>query len=522
MPVCSRCGFVSQNNDRYCLSCGYPLNASDAAAPVATPSPNGASSTEDNDWANATVMEQPVVNTPAAPAATATAIARLFIRPLSPEAGTESREYLLDGKPVAVGRSPSCEIVLENDQLTSRRHAQLRFDGDHYSVVDLGSSNGTFVNENEIREATPLKDGDRVIIGEHEFLYTIPSVARANHGTATPSMPGVSVAEMAAVPPADVAAVDVAEPAAAAQPAADIAAFETVATASATLPETDSATASATASAPTDTTAATTTEDADVRDVLPDEVVDAPDAAAPVAPEAASQAEVGETSSDIPPAESAPEAHATEVEPGAVADVADVAAVADAVGVTEPVAGTEVAAPEAEASAAEPETPAPAAQGAETAQTEPVRSPTSGALRMPGGDLDSLRTQIAQLTQTTELLSRHADEEAELGEQRYVVLLEARNRLSAILDAMKASDVAQPEPEPEPEDDYSDLIAIARQTAENPNHLQYVSRLAEHAGELTQALEQLQARKIQPETASKPSPAIAALEALRARLDELA
>ena len=74
------------------------------------------------------------------------------------------REFLLDGRDIAIGRAPSCDIVLAGDQLASRRHALLRLRGESYTVVDLGSSNGTYVNDEEIHAETPLNDGDRVTV----------------------------------------------------------------------------------------------------------------------------------------------------------------------------------------------------------------------------------------------------------------------------------------------------------------------------------------------------------------------
>jgi len=80
-----------------------------------------------------------------------------------------------------VGRSSQSrgirpEIALDSDTGVSRRHAQLVRDGDGLSVVDLSSTNGTYVVEAgsepvdetepiETRVPTPLHDGDRVYVG---------------------------------------------------------------------------------------------------------------------------------------------------------------------------------------------------------------------------------------------------------------------------------------------------------------------------------------------------------------------
>ena len=76
------------------------------------------------------------------------------------------REFPLDGREMRVGRAPSCEINLDGDPLVSRFHAVLRPHEGVYSITDLGSSNGTLVNDAEIHAETPLHEGDEVTIGE--------------------------------------------------------------------------------------------------------------------------------------------------------------------------------------------------------------------------------------------------------------------------------------------------------------------------------------------------------------------
>ncbi|HEV7557767.1 MAG TPA: FHA domain-containing protein, partial [Kofleriaceae bacterium] len=46
--------------------------------------------------------------------------------------------------PIVIGRSHSCEVFLD-DQQVSRRHAEIRADGDRLTIVDLGSHNGTLL-----------------------------------------------------------------------------------------------------------------------------------------------------------------------------------------------------------------------------------------------------------------------------------------------------------------------------------------------------------------------------------------
>lgn len=70
---------------------------------------------------------------------------------------------------VLIGRLPSCNLVLEDPQV-SRRHALIRSIENKYFIEDLGSSNGTLVNEQPIKQVE-LCDGDLVQIGKFLLLF---------------------------------------------------------------------------------------------------------------------------------------------------------------------------------------------------------------------------------------------------------------------------------------------------------------------------------------------------------------
>lgn len=84
----------------------------------------------------------------------------------------EVRRFQLDNeRALHIGRSDRNDIVLSDD-LASRRHAMLQQSGDGAVYIsDLGSSNGTFVNDIRISAPALLRRGDRVRIGNHEFLF---------------------------------------------------------------------------------------------------------------------------------------------------------------------------------------------------------------------------------------------------------------------------------------------------------------------------------------------------------------
>jgi hypothetical protein len=75
----------------------------------------------------------------------------------------DDKEFRLSGDRSVIGRLAGSEVELQ-DPGASRRHAEIRRQGDDYVVVDLGSTNGTLLNDSPVKEAT-LSDGDRITIG---------------------------------------------------------------------------------------------------------------------------------------------------------------------------------------------------------------------------------------------------------------------------------------------------------------------------------------------------------------------
>jgi hypothetical protein len=86
-----------------------------------------------------------------------------------------SNEFPLYGLPVSVGRAADSELCLDSDGV-SRKHCVIEPVGVGWSVRDLGSRNGTFVNGKRIEEH-PLVDGDRIRCGEAEMQFEDPVAA---------------------------------------------------------------------------------------------------------------------------------------------------------------------------------------------------------------------------------------------------------------------------------------------------------------------------------------------------------
>ena len=71
---------------------------------------------------------------------------------------------------ITIGRS-DCDVVLDDTQL-SRQHAVIAIDGTSARLEDLGSTNGTFVEENRIEHAV-LQDRSEFRVGAHQLLFVM-------------------------------------------------------------------------------------------------------------------------------------------------------------------------------------------------------------------------------------------------------------------------------------------------------------------------------------------------------------
>lgn len=389
-----------------------------------------------------------------------TFVGRLIVRPLSSESDGKAVEVALDGRDIAIGRSPACNVVLDNDQLVSRRHALMRFNGAQYTIVDLGSSNGTYVNEVEIRQAAPLNDGDLIAIGEHELLFFTQS---ADMTTALPP-----AKEPQAPPPTD------------------------------TPPDTH-----ANNGAQFETVIAHQTPTSAPAPTPPTPI------AAPVTPPALTWTPAVPWTPPAPPAE-VPAVPVQEPEaPHAPEPV---------------VARQEPVATQAEPTQAEPVAPRMAAR--EPVDTMRIRPADGMGARAPMSDpLDPRQTATnleaisVQLTQASSLLKR-LDDEKSISEQRRARLAEVRDQLDAILADTHGS--APNASQAGTEAGRQRLVEIARQTARNPRHIDYMMQLAQHADEVADALQGGQPTNSGAGSATgAPQALIAQLESLRKRVSEL-
>ncbi len=78
--------------------------------------------------------------------------------------------FLLDGPRTSAGRSPGSDIFLD-DVTVSRKHAEFVGDNGSFTVRDVGSLNGTYLNRVRIDQVNPLREGDEVQIGKYRLTF---------------------------------------------------------------------------------------------------------------------------------------------------------------------------------------------------------------------------------------------------------------------------------------------------------------------------------------------------------------
>jgi FHA domain/zinc-ribbon domain len=161
---CTQCGRVNPDGARFCSYCGTPLAG--AAAPgeqvgeiTSTISLAGSETAADVDQGDEFLADLAAVE--ALPAGAA-----LLVVKRGPNAGSR---FLLDSDLTTAGRHPESDIFLD-DVTVSRRHAEFYRRGAAFTVRDVGSLNGTYVNRERIEEAE-LSGGDEVQVGKFRLVF---------------------------------------------------------------------------------------------------------------------------------------------------------------------------------------------------------------------------------------------------------------------------------------------------------------------------------------------------------------
>jgi pSer/pThr/pTyr-binding forkhead associated (FHA) protein len=170
LPVCSRCGHTNAEASRFCSNCGAPLRAGGAPYERASETTSTISISGIEAYEAEATGQTPVPSlSPEAQAAVAAlppGSALLIVR-RGPNSGSR---FLLDGELTTAGRHPQSDIFLD-DVTVSRRHVEFRRGRDGgFTVSDVGSLNGTYVNRERI-DSVPLANGDEVQIGKYRLVF---------------------------------------------------------------------------------------------------------------------------------------------------------------------------------------------------------------------------------------------------------------------------------------------------------------------------------------------------------------
>ncbi len=199
---------VAREGQAFCYRCGHELkaywnslnlkgNPSEPADPL-----NAAAS-------NADVQSEALPAAPKVPASTVVLAAHAFDAPQQPPPGTPQAASLkillptgdvfdreITNRETQIGKGPRNDIVIA-DPAVSAAHALLRLDGGVYTIKDIGSRNGTFINGERVTDTRQLNHGDVVKIGLSKLTFRVNEYSE----TAAIVLGDMAAAGKPAVPP---------------------------------------------------------------------------------------------------------------------------------------------------------------------------------------------------------------------------------------------------------------------------------------------------------------------------------
>jgi len=161
---CTRCGQQNPDDARYCARCGAQLAR--PGDPVPPERPAETTSTISLTALDADHVDDEPDSVDQAAVEGLPPDSALLVVKRGPNAGSR---FLLDKDVTTAGRHPESDIFLD-DVTVSRRHAEfLRTDG-AFTVRDVGSLNGTYLNRERI-DAAALSGSDEVQVGKFRLVF---------------------------------------------------------------------------------------------------------------------------------------------------------------------------------------------------------------------------------------------------------------------------------------------------------------------------------------------------------------
>ena len=126
--ICPKCNTPNPENSKFCLECGAQMPVGIAATVLETP-----------EFFEIVHM-------------------------------TTGNAFKLKDNKITFGRNMTSDVILDTDRFASREHTKIYKENKDYMIIDLGSTNGTYVNGHKISEPTKLNRGDIIRVGSNEFI----------------------------------------------------------------------------------------------------------------------------------------------------------------------------------------------------------------------------------------------------------------------------------------------------------------------------------------------------------------
>ena len=150
---CNNCGHNNPLGANFCSSCGAPLDVANQENTTVTFHPEDPADRVDDE---VTVDLDDLPND----------VGMLVVK-RGPKAGSR---FALNDEVTTAGRHPDSDIFLD-DITVSRRHVEVRRQGDDYFASDVGSLNGTYLNRERITAPVLLANGDELQIGKYKLVF---------------------------------------------------------------------------------------------------------------------------------------------------------------------------------------------------------------------------------------------------------------------------------------------------------------------------------------------------------------
>ncbi len=147
---CPECGFQNPEAANYCAKCGSLLVPEESGEATMAFTPEQAEEQRQAELAELGISGPALV--------------------VRSGGGRTGETFVLEGDETTIGRSPECDIFLD-DVTVSRRHSIVRRRGGGLEIEDLGSLNGTYLNRKRIDSPARLSDGDELQIGKYRLTF---------------------------------------------------------------------------------------------------------------------------------------------------------------------------------------------------------------------------------------------------------------------------------------------------------------------------------------------------------------